>query len=212
MLVLYIPPVLTITTAEFDSLSQHYRMRKVIAAINMTLDGVCDHTAVTPDEEIHDHYSELLNSAGAVLYGRITYELMGFWQTLIENPSGEQSMDDFAKAIDRVPKIVFSHTLKSVAWQSARIATRSLEEELLYLKQQSGKDIFIGSRSLIIELLNHTLIDELQLCVHPVVAGSGSLLFENIADRTLFTLTKTKTFKGGAVLLCYEPIKIDSGQ
>jgi len=73
-------------------------MRKVIAAINMTLDGFCDHTAGIPDEEIHQHYADLLNNGGVILYGRITYQLMQFWQTLIKNPSGEKKMDDFAIA------------------------------------------------------------------------------------------------------------------
>ncbi len=89
-------------------------MRKVIAAINMTLDGFCDHTVGIPDEEIHQYYADLLNNAGVVLYGRITYQLMQFWQTLLKIPSGEKSMDDFASAIDKVPKIVFSRTLKNV--------------------------------------------------------------------------------------------------
>ena len=88
-------------------------MRKIIAAINMTLDGYCDHTAITPGEEIHHHYAELLKNADAILYGRITYQLMQFWQTLVEKPSGEQSMDEFALAIDKVPKIVFSRTLEN---------------------------------------------------------------------------------------------------
>ena len=88
-------------------------MRKLIAAINMTLDGYCDHTAIIPDDEIHQHYADLLSNADSILYGRITYELMGFWQTLVKNPSGEKSMDDFAMAMDKIPKIVFSHTLKN---------------------------------------------------------------------------------------------------
>ena len=73
----------------------------------MTLDGFCDHTVILPDEEIHQHYMELLLDADAVLYGRITYQLMQFWQTLVKNPSGEKSMDDFAVAIDKIPKIVY---------------------------------------------------------------------------------------------------------
>ena len=173
----------------------------------MTIDGVCDHTAGIPDEEIHQHYADLLNNAGAVLYGRITYQLMQFWQTLINNPSGEKSMDDFAVAIDKVPKIVFSHTLKNTGWDSARLSDQSLEEEALELKRLPGKDIFVGSRSLIIQLMKLNLIDEYQLCVHPVVAGSGLPLFENINDRTIFKLIKTKTFSGGAVTLYYEPTK-----
>ena len=180
-------------------------MKKLIAAINMTLDGFCDHTAGIPDEEIHQHYAKLLDDADVILYGRITYQLMQYWQTLLKNPSGEKSMNDFAMAINKIPKIVFSHTLNDVEWDSARLSNQAIEEEVIELKQQSGKDILVGSRSLIIQLMKLNLIDEYQLCVHPVVAGSGLSLFENINDRTVLKLIKTKTFSGGAVTLYYEP-------
>ena len=182
-------------------------MRKIIAAINMTLDGFCDHTAGLPDEEIHQHYADLLDNADVVLYGRITYQLMQYWQTLIKNPSGEKSMDDFAMAIDKIQKIVFSHTLRNTGWDSAKLSNQLIEEEVLELKQQSGKDIFVGSRSLIIQLMKLNLIDEYQLMVHPVIAGSGLPLFENINNRTILKLIKTKRFSGGAVTLYYEPTK-----
>ena len=78
-------------------------MRKVIAAINMTIDGFCDHTSGIPDDEIHQHYTELLRSAGITLYGRITYELMRYWQPIVTNPTGNKSMDEFAVAIDNIP-------------------------------------------------------------------------------------------------------------
>lgn len=183
-------------------------MRKLIAAINMTLDGVCDHTAGLPDEEIHQHYTELLGQGDAILYGRTTYQLMEFWRTILENPSEEKSMNDFAIAIDTIPKIVFSHTLKNIEWKSAAIANRDLKETVLELKQSrdgGSAPIFVGSPGLIIQLINLNLIDEFQLCIYPVVAGSGMSLFENINDRTIFKLIKTKTFKGGAVILYYEP-------
>lgn len=180
-------------------------MRKLIAAINMTIDGFCDHTAGIPDEEIHQHYTDLLNSADTILYGRITYQLMEYWRTLIENPSDIKSMNEFAMAIHKIPKFVFSHTLKNVEWESAKLVDRNIEEEVLELKQQPGKDILVGSRSLIIQLLNLNLIDELQLCIHPVIEGKGLPLFENINDRTVLTLIKTKTFGGGAVILYYGP-------
>jgi dihydrofolate reductase len=182
-------------------------MRKVIAAINMTLDGFCDHAAITPDEEIHQHYADLINSTDILLYGRITYQLMEFWRTLAENPSGEKSMDDFAIVMDKTPKIVFSRTLKNVDWKSAKLANRGLEEEVLELKKQSGKDILVGSRSIIIQLMKLNLIDEFQLCIHPVIAGGGLPLFENINNRSVFKLVKSKIFKGGAVTLYYEPAK-----
>lgn len=135
---------------------------------------------------------------------------MQFWQDLIKNPSGEKSMDNFAMAIDRVPKIVFSHTLQNLDWPSAQLSQQSLEKEVAELKKQSGKDIFVGSRSLIIQLMNLHLIDELQLCIHPVAAGSGLSLFENLKERTLFKLHQTKVFSGGAVILYYEPIQNQS--
>ncbi len=189
-------------------------MSKLIAAINMTLDGFCDHTLINPDEEIHQHYADLLDTAGVVLYGRITYQLMQFWQNLVKNPSGEKSMDDFAMVMDRVPKIVFSRTLTNAGWESAKLADQDLEAEVLALKQSSpalggsgSKDILVGSRSLILQLMRLNLIDEYQFCVHPVVAGSGLPLFEDIKERTVLKLLKTKTFSAGAVTLYYEPTK-----
>lgn len=182
-------------------------MRKIVAAINMTLDGIFDHTAGIPDEEIHQHYAYLLSNADIILYGRTTYQLMEFWRTLLEKPSEEKSMNEFAKAIDKIQKIVFSHTLKNVDWESAKLANATLEEEVVKLKKQPGKDILVGSRSLIIQLMKLNLIDEYQLCIHPVVAGNGLPLFENITDRIILKLTKTKIFNGGGVILYYEPIK-----
>jgi len=126
---------------------------------------------------------------------------------MLKNPTGEKPMDDFAMAIDKIPKIVFSHKLKKTEWESTKLANRTIEEVVLELKQQSGKDIFVGSRSLIIQLMKLNLIDEFQLMVHPVIAGSGLPLFENINDRTILKLIKTKTFSSGAVTLYYEPTK-----
>lgn len=172
----------------------------------MTIDGFCDHTAGIADADLHQHYTDLISDAGVVLYGRTTYQLMQYWQTLVENPSGEQAMDCFALAIDRVPKIVFSATLKETGWKSAELADKTLEEKLAELKQQSGKDILIGSRSLIIQLLNLNLIDEFQLCIHPVIEGKGLPLFNQIKTRTYFRLLKTKTLTSGATVFYYQPL------
>jgi dihydrofolate reductase len=185
-------------------------MGKLIGAINMTLDGFCDHTAVTPGEDIHQHYADLLKNADTILYGRITYQLMEYWRTVVKNPTGNKAMDEFAVVMDNIPKIVFSHTLKNtdpigIGWDSAKLANRSLEEEVVALRQQPDKDILVGSRSLIIQLLKLNLIDEFQLCVYPVIAGNGLPLFENINNRAIFKLSKTKTFNGGAIILYYEP-------
>ena len=180
-------------------------MRKIIGALNMTLDGICDHTAGIPDSEIHKHYTELLGQADAILYGRTTFQLMEFWRTVLEKPSEEKSMNYFAMAIDKIPKIVFSHTLKNVDWKSATIAKRDLKNEVLELKKPSGKDILVGSRSLIIQLLKLNLIDEFQLCIYPMVEGKGLPFFEDVHDRIIFNLVKTKTFESGALLLYYQP-------
>lgn len=181
-------------------------MGKVIAAINMTLDAICDHTAGIPDEDLHQHYTELLTNAGVLLYGRTTYQLMQFWQTLLKNPSGQKSMDNFALAIDKIPKIVFSNTMENTEWNSAKLATKNIEQEVLELKQQSGSDILIGSRSLIIQLINLNLIDEFQICIHPLVEGKGLYLFDKIKSRTFFKLLRTKIFHSGAIILYYQPL------
>lgn len=180
-------------------------MRKVVAAFNMTLDGVCDHTTGIPGEDLHQHYSDLLNRAGVILYGRTTYELMQFWQTLVQNPSGKKTMDDFAISINKIPKLVFSNTLKDTNWDSAKLSDSTLNENVLELKQQPGKDILVGSRSLIIQLLNSNLIDEFQICVHPIIEGKGLRLFDQITEKILLKLIKTKTLSSGSTVLYYEP-------
>lgn len=182
-------------------------MRKVIAAFNMTLDGICDHTVGIPDADLHDHYAELLRQAGVLLYGRTTYELMQFWQALLQNPSGQASMDDFAVAIDQVPKVVFSRTLTETGWDSARLATADLAAEVLALQQQPGKDILVGSRSLIVQLFNLHLIDAFQICIFPMLEGKGLPLFDQIQDRTMFRLVRTKALSSGAVVLYYETLR-----
>lgn len=182
-------------------------MRKLIAGFNMTLDGYCDHTAIIPDGELHQYYTELLNNADVILYGRITYNLMQYWQAILKNPSGEKLIDDFAVAIDRIPKIVFSHTPKNTDWDSAILSDKSPEEMVPELKQQQGRNILVGSRSLILQLMKLNLIDEYQLCVHPVVAGHGLPLFENINESTVLKLIRTRTFNSGAVTLYYEPLR-----
>ena len=104
-------------------------MRKVIAAFNMTLDGVCDHTTGVASEELHQHYSDLVDNAGVILYGRTTYELMQFWQTLLQNPSGKKSMDDFAISIDKIPKLVFSNTLKDTELGQCKTCRQSTKRK-----------------------------------------------------------------------------------
>ena len=183
-------------------------MRKLIAAMNMSLDGFCDHTAMSADDEIHEHYSDMLRNAGTLIYGRITYQLMeSYWPTVVKNPTGNKPTDDFAVLIDDIPKIVYSRTLKNVVWKNSILKKEITKEEILELKQQTGKNIFVGSPGLIVALAKLDLIDEFQLGVQPTVLGSGLTLFKNIKDRIDLKLLKTKTFGCGAVFLFYERTK-----
>jgi dihydrofolate reductase len=182
-------------------------MRKVIAAINTTLDGVCDHTVGMVDENLHRHYADLINNAGVILYGRTTYQLMQFWQDILKNPSDQNSMNEFAVSIDSIEKIVFSNTLKDTGWDTAKISTLPLDEAIGELKQQPGRDILIGSRSLIIQLLNKNLIDEFQICFHPMVEGKGLKLFDQINGRIIFKLIQTKCLPTGVTIMYYEPVR-----
>ncbi len=181
-------------------------MRKLIAAINMTLDGFCDHTAVIADDELHQHYNELLSNADTLLYGRITYQLMeSYWPTVVKNPTGNKPTDEFAVLIDNISKIVFSRTLKNVDWKNTKLKKEVIKEEILELKQQAGKNIFVGSPSLIVTFMQLDLIDEYQLCVQPIILGKGLPLFKNITARINLKLLKTKIFGSGSITLYYEP-------
>src|SRR6185369_13743205 len=125
-------------------------MRKLIAAMNMTLDGFCDHTAMIADEEIHQHYNELLSNADTLIYGRITYQLMeSYWPSVVKKPTGNKPTDDFAVLIDNISKIVFSRTMTNVNWKKTELKKEVIKEEVLELKYQDGKNILVGSPSLI---------------------------------------------------------------
>lgn len=180
-------------------------MRKLIAAMNMTLDGFCDHDRMSADDEIHLHYTELLRSADTIIYGRKTFELMEFWPTLLTNPSGNAAMDEFAVAMDGIHKIVYSRTLDKVEWRTAELKRELIKDEIVELKRQNGKPIFVGSPSMIVQLGNLGLIDEYQFAIQPTIVGRGLSLFKNISDRIDLKLLRTKTFGCGAVLHYYEP-------
>lgn len=183
-------------------------MRKVVAAINMSLDGFCDHTEMIADDELHEHFNEILRNAGLLLYGRITYQLMeDYWPGIVKNPTGNKPTDDFAVLIENVPKIVFSRTLKNLNWKNVTLAKDELKEVVLSQRQQPGKDIFVGSPSLIVALTNLNLVDEYHLCVHPVIVGKGLPLFKNMNDKSILRLLKTKTFNSGVVTLYYATTK-----
>jgi dihydrofolate reductase len=183
-------------------------MARIVATLNITLNGSCDHTSGVADEELHNHYTDLIRGSDIILYGRTTYQLMeGYWPGLVKHPSGEKSMDEFASALHKIRKVVFSRTLKSLSWETAVLARKSLGDEVQALKNQPGRDVLIGSPSLINELTKLRLIDEYQLCIHPVIAQNGLLLFKDIQEQQILKLTKTKTFQAGQVLHYYDSMK-----
>lgn len=180
-------------------------MRKVIAAINMTLDGFCNHEAMAADDEMHEHYNALLRNADTMLFGRKTYKLMeSYWPSVVKDPTGNKATDTFALLIDGMQKIVFSSTQPSINWKNAMLKN-SLKEEVMALRDKEGSDILAASPSLIDALTQWGLIDEYQITVHPTVLGSGLPLFKNITQRVNLKLLKTKIFECGAVTLYYEP-------
>ena len=134
-----------------------------------------------------------------------------YWPSVVKNPTGNKPMDEFAVLIDNISKIVFSRTLKNVDWKNTTLKKEIIKEEILALKQsrsQGGsKNILVGSPGLIVALMQLGLIDEYQLCIHPVISGDGLPLFKNITDSVTLKLLKTKTFGCGAVMLYYEPAK-----
>lgn len=174
----------------------------------MTLDGFCDHTAGIADDELHQHYSEVLRNADTIIWGRKTYQLMeSFWPSVVKEPTGDKPIDDFAVLIADIPKIVYSRTLQRVDWNNTTLKHELLKEEILGLKQQPGNNILVGSPSMIVAFTQLGLVDEYQLCVHPVILGSGMPLFKNINESVSLNLQRTKTFGSGVVLLDYEPTK-----
>ncbi len=155
------------------------------------------------DEEFNDFAIAQLNSAGGLLFGRVTYQLMAnYW------PTDMARKDDpvVADKMNALPKIVFSKTLEKAEWNNTRLVTGNVAEEISRLKRQPGKDWFLfGSADLASALTNLGLIDEYRVMVNPVVLGSGKPLFKGIKDKLNLKLVSTKAFRSGNVLLSYQP-------
>jgi len=183
-------------------------MRKLIFAINVTMDGCCDHTKGIPDEEVHDYFARLTREADTLVYGRKTYELMvPFWPDIAKNPTEEtKGLDDFAQAFDSVSQIlVFSRSLDRAQGKNTRIVRANLQDEILKLKQGQGKNILTGGVDLPSQLIELGLVDEIRLVVQPILVGKGRRLFDemNLPDKLEFKLVDSKIFKSGCVALRY---------
>ncbi len=180
-------------------------MRPLRYSINVTLDGCCDHRAGVPDEELHRHAVENLNRADALLFGRVTYEMM---EAAFRSPERTGTMPDwmepFARTIDAAKKYVVSSTLERVDW-NAELLRGDLEKAVQQLKREPGKGLFIGGVKLPLALAEMDLIDEYEFVVQPMIAGHGPTLFAGLSKRIDLKLVSRLEFASGAVAMRYEP-------
>src|ERR1700691_46871 len=176
-------------------------MRKLIYAINITLDGCCDHTKQMVDEEALEHHVLLLRDADLLVFGRKTYQLMvPYWPDVAKNPSETKADIEFAKMFVSKNKIVFSRSLESAEDKNTRIVRTNLRDEILKLKQEPGKDILVGGVDIPSQLMELCLIDEYRFVVMPIIAGEGRRLFEGVSlpENRRLKLVESKTFKSGS--------------
>jgi dihydrofolate reductase len=184
------------------------KMRKVIYAINMTLDGCFDHTnGVPPDDEVLElYYIDLLRGVDLLVFGRKTYQLMvPYWPDVAKNPSETKADREFAQAFVSKNKIVFSRSLDSAEGENTRIVRTNLQDEILKLKQEQGKNILVGGVDIPSQLIALGLVDEYRFVIQPIFAGEGRRLFEGISlEKLQLKLVESKIFiKSGSVLLRY---------
>lgn len=181
-------------------------MRKLIYAINITLDGCCEHTKMVGSEEILDHYSQLLQEVDLFVYGRKTYQLMvPYWPDIAKSQSETKAENEFAREFDSHNKIVFSRSLDSAEDRKTRIVRGDLREEIIKLKQQPGKAILTGGVEIPSQLVELGLVDEYRIVVIPVIAGEGRRLFDRVSlpEKLQLKLVDSKIFKSGSVALRY---------
>ena len=178
-------------------------MRNVIFAINITLDGCCDHTKMIADEEIHEYFARLMRDIDLLVFGRKTYQLMvPFWPDVAKNQSETKAMNEFARAFDAISKIVFSKSLDS-AEGNTRVVRTKLQDEILRLKQEQGKNILTGGVAFPSQLIELGLVDEYHFVVQPIVVGEGRRLLAGISLKERLKLVESKILKSGCVVLRY---------
>ena len=181
-------------------------MRNVIFAINITLDGCCDHTKQSVDEEKLEYFTHLTRETGLQIFGRKTYQLMvPYWPEVAKDKSATKADAEFARAFCSTNKVVFSRSLDSVEDANTRIVRGNLRDEILKLKQEEGKDMLVGGVDIPSQLIEMGLVDEFRFVVGPIVAGEGRRLFEGVSlpSRLQLKLVESKAFKSGSVLLRY---------
>lgn len=181
-------------------------MRPLRYSINLTLDGCCDHRAIPADETLHDYYAETLKRADALLYGRVTYQMMEEAFRLDGNEP--EPVDAFTRAIDAARKYVVSTTLDRVDW-NAELVEGDLGEAVRSLKSEPGNELLVGGVRLPLALTELGLIDEYEFVVHPRIAGHGPSLFNGLSSHVELELIDRAEVGSGAVVLRYRPVPDD---
>src|SRR5438128_5870772 len=180
-------------------------MRPLRYSINVTLDGCCDHRAISADEDLHRHAVESLNQADALLFGRVTYEMMeSAWRPPAPTGTRPDWMESFAQTIDAGKKYVVSSTLEQVDW-NAELVRGDLGNAVQQLKRESGKGLLVGGVTLPRALTELGLIDEYEFVVHPRVAGHGPTLFAGLSKPIDLKLVGRLELGSGAVAMRYVP-------
>ena len=181
-------------------------MRNVIYAINLTLDGCCDHTKFNPDEELLGHYTQLIRDVDLFIYGRKTYQLMvPYWPDVAKSQSETNADLEFAQTFASKKMIVFSRSLASAEDGNTRIVRTNLRDEILKLKQEQGKNILVGGVDIPSQLIELGLVDEYRFVVMPTIVGEGRRLMEGVSlpEKLQLKLVESKPFKSGCVALRY---------
>ena len=182
------------------------KMRNLIFAINITLDGCCDHTKTIADEELLEYYTHLMRDVDLQVFGRKTYQLMvPYWQDVAKNRSETKAEIEFAQTFVSKNKIVFSQSLESAEDKNTKIVRTNLQLEIVRLKHEQGKNILVGGVSIPSQLIELGLVDEYHFVVQPVVAGEGRRLSEGISlqERLQLKLVDSEIFKSGCAALRY---------
>ncbi|MEA2623492.1 MAG: hypothetical protein QOH61_2402 [Chloroflexota bacterium] len=180
-------------------------MRPLRYSINVTLDGCIDHRAGIVDEDLHRNAAENLAQADALLFGRVTYEMMeAAWRRPAPAGTRPDWMEPFARTIDAAKKYVVSSTLEQVDW-NAELVRGDLGEAVRRLKREPGKGLFVGGVKLAQALTELGLIDEYEFVVHPRIAGHGPTLFAGLSKYIDLKLVGRLEFSSGAVAMRYEP-------
>jgi dihydrofolate reductase len=189
---------------------QHQAMRPLRYSINVTLDGCCDHRAVVPDEALHRHAAQAIAQADALIFGRITYEMMETaWREPARTGQRADWMEDwalpFAVTIDAAWKYVVSDTLERVDWNAELVRGEDLESTVRQLKRQPGKGLFTGGVTLPLALAELGLIDEYEFIVHPRLAGHGPTPFAGLSKHLDLQPVSRLELGSGAVATTYRP-------